>query len=367
MNRKMKSVWTIALSVLLVMLMVAGCGGAANTTDGTTASEATSEAAASAGADAAADSKDKIVIGYALKTLQEEFWQNATAELEKVAADHDVELIVQVANGDTSLQVSQIENLMTQGVDVLMISAVDATALTQVSEDARNQGIPLVHYDSDPTGVYADVYIGFDNFTQGVSIVEVLSDMNVDGNYVFLHGDKAGDTTATIVNGEKSVLQERIDSGAINIVAEQWCKDWKAEEAQAHMENALSANSNNIQAVVCMNDGIASGTINALQAQGLAGKVPVTGMDGELTAFQRIVKGTQTSTLFKPARERSIQAIETAIALAKGEKLTGYETINFGANDVIWVKSSGIVVTKDNIDEVVINAGYYTHDDIYTD
>ncbi len=116
-----------------------------------------------------------------------------------------------------------------------------------------------------------------------------------------------------------NVLQKYIDSGDIQIVYDQWSKDWNPAAALSNMENALTANNNQIDAVVAANDGTAGGAIQALTAQGLAGKIPVSGQDAELAAAQRIIEGTQTMTVYKPIKALAEKAAELAVKLAKGE------------------------------------------------
>ena len=308
----------------------------------------------------------KFKIAYALKTVQEEFWQSNRDELRKAAEAAGCEFIVQVANNDSSLQISQIENLLTQGIDLLIITAVDGGAVTSILDSVRARGIPVLNYDQVLINAYSTVFVGYKNEKIGTDIASKIAEMNIDGNYVFLYGDRAsGQNIIDISEGMKLLFADRIADGRVNIVMEQFCREWKAEEGQAHMENALSANNNNIQAVLAMNDGIASGAINALESQGLAGQVPVVGMDGELTALQRIVQGTQTSTLFKPAKLMAEIAIETAMKMLNNEPLDTDQTISFGVNDMPWVIADGIVVDKNNIDEVVIGGGYFTREQIY--
>ena len=301
-----------------------------------------------------------VTIGYSLKTVQEERWQRELDGCIAAADELGAELVYQVANGDAQTQISQIENLITQGVDVIMVTAVDSGALTSVLDEAKEDGIKILVYDQQLQNSYADVFVGYDDFSNGSMIASVLEDLNVSGNVVLLHGDKANGIE-NIVDGEKSVL-EKLD---VNIAMEQYCQNWAAENALGYAQNALADLDNDVAAFVCMNDGIASGTIQALEDAGIAGDVVVTGMDCELTALQRIAEGTQTSTLYKDSSILSRSAIETAIALANGEEIEAEQTINFGVNDMPHVVAKSTVITKDNLDAEMIDTGIYTHEEIY--
>jgi D-xylose transport system substrate-binding protein len=163
----------------------------------------------------------------------------------------------------------------------------------------------------------------------------------------------------------KDELKPLFDSGSAQMIMEQYCKEWKAEEGLAYAENVLSQYNNDVTAFICMNDGIASGAIRALEAQGLAGKILVTGMDAELTAIQRIAAGTQGSTLYKDSKILARAAVETAVKIAKGEDLGTDETFSFGINDFPFVITRSVIITKDNLDSVLIDGGVLKREDVY--
>ena len=147
---------------------------------------------------------------------------------------------------------------------------------------------------------------------------------------------------------------------------EQPVKDWMASEAQKLMEQALTANKNKIDAVLAPNDGTAGGCIQALAAQKLAGKVPITGQDAELAAAIRIVQGTQSMTIFKDTRELGKKAIEMAVALSKGKTVdTQGKTIFNNKKNIPSVLLTPYVVTKDNLDELLIKSGYLKKEQVY--
>ena len=357
----------VLLLALVMVAMVAACGGAP-------ASEVSSESTAAPAADASstgeaaepAGDSDTIKIGFSLKTLQEERWQRELENCQAVADEMGVELIVQVANNESQTQISQIENLATQGIDILMLVPVDSGGLSTVLNDLHDQGIKIMGYDQECENAWCDSYVGYSAYEIGRQIASIAVEKNVPGNYAYLLGDKAAGTAVSLMTqGFYDEMAPMIDSGDAVIVMEQNCKEWKAEEGLAYAENALSANNNEIAGFICMNDGIASGAIQALEAQGLAGQCIVTGQDAELTAVQRIAAGTQTSTLFKDTNVLSRKAIETAIATVKGEDLGTDQTMSWGVNEFPWVTVDAIVVTQDNLDSVLIDSGVFTHEDVY--
>ena len=165
--------------------------------------------------------------------------------------------------------------------------------------------------------------------------------------------------------GQMKILQPFIDKGDIKIIADQWCKDWQPEEALKHTENALTMNKNDVVAVVASNDGTAGGSIQALNAQGLTGKVFISGQDADLAALQRIVAGTQTMTVYKPVSKLAVKAAEAAVALAKKEKIETNGKVNNGKIDVPSILLEPISVDKSNLDDTVLKDGFQKREEVY--
>lgn len=144
-------------------------------------------------------------------------------------------------------------------------------------------------------------------------------------------GGSSTDNNAKLFRkGQMNILQPLIDKGDIKVVGDQWVEKWDANKAMGIMENALTANNNKIDAVVASNDATAGGAIQALDAQGLAGKVVISGQDADLAACQRIAEGTQTMTVYKPIKTLATTSAEVAVKLGKGEKIETDDTINNG-------------------------------------
>ncbi len=165
--------------------------------------------------------------------------------------------------------------------------------------------------------------------------------------------------------GQMKVLQPLIDSGKIKVVGDQWVDSWLLEKALQIMENALTANKNNIDAVVASNDATAGGAIQALSTQGLSGKVAISGQDADLAAIKRIVEGTQTMTVYKPIALLADKAAEISVALAKDEKPQSNAELNNGLKNVPSYLLEPIVVDKNNIETTIIKDGFHSKDSIY--
>jgi len=185
------------------------------------------------------------------------------------------------------------------------------------------------------------------------------------GNYVFIKGNQADANADFLRGGQQEILQAAIDAGDIVNVGESYTDNWDPAIAQTNMEQILTANNNDVDAVVASNDGTAGGVVEALRAQGLAGKVPVSGQDGDQSALNRVAKGEQTVSVWKDARELGKAAGEAAIQLCGDpdiSKVTG--TIIFKSpegNDMTSILLTPIPITKENLN-VVVDAGWITKD-----
>ena len=147
--------------------------------------------------------------------------------------------------------------------------------------------------------------------------------------------------------------------GDIKIVGQQWVKDWSATEALSIVENALTANGNKIDAIVASNDGTAGGAIQALAAQKLAGKVPVSGQDADLAAVKRVIAGTQSMTVYKPLKTIASEAAKLAIQLARNEKPAYNSSYDNGLKKVSTVLLKPTPLTKANVN-ILVDDGFYT-------
>ena len=210
-----------------------------------------------------------------------------------------------------------------------------------------------------------DLYVSFDNEEVGELQAKDITKLVPKGKYVYIGGADTDNNAHLFKKGVFNVLQPLIDNGDIKIVYDQWTKDWTPANALVNMQDALKANHNQIDAVIAANDATAGGIILALKEQGLAGKIPVAGQDAELAAVQRIVKGTQTMTVYKPIKALTMKTADLAVKMAKGEKLSATRKVNNGKIEVPSVFLSPIGVDKLNLDATIIADGYHSRQDIY--
>ncbi len=303
-----------------------------------------------------------VKIGISLPTQREERWVLDKEGFEKAAAAAGIEIALQIADNDAGRQQTQCENLIAQGINALIVAPHDGEAAKNIVEMAHAENIPVISYDRLILNADVDLYVTFDQFRIGQLMGEYMNANLEKGNVVILSGDPADNTSVPLKQGALSAIQGKIDSGAYKVVLEQECKDWQPSEALKHMENALTASNNDIQGVIAPNDGTAGGVIQALAAQGLDGKVVVTGQDSEVDAIKRIIAGTQSMTVFFDVRDLSAAAFEAAVKMARGEDPGATGSQNNGKIDVPVLEFGPAAVTKDNYQQLLVDSGYMSAD-----
>lgn len=302
----------------------------------------------------------EIKIGMAIDDLRLERWQKDRDIFVKEAESLGAKVFVQSANGSEAAQISQIENMIDRGVDVIVIIPYNGQVLANAIAEAKHEGIKVLAYDRLINNADIDFYVTFDNEKVGELQAQTLTDKVPFGNYFLMGGSPVDNNAKLFRKGQMKVLQPYIDSGKIHIVGDQWVDGWLPENALKIMENAMTANNNNIDAIVASNDATAGGAIQALAAQGLAGKILISGQDADLSAIKRIIAGTQTMTVYKPINLIATTAAKIAIELAKGQQPQNDITINNGLKDVPTITLTPIKVDRDNIDATIIKDGFHS-------
>jgi D-xylose transport system substrate-binding protein len=308
-----------------------------------------------------------VRIGLSLPTQREERWVKDKRTMEDEAKKRGVDLRVQVTDNDAAKQVAQCENLISQGVKVLILAPHDASSASVIIDKATRAGIKVISYDRLVTDSPLDyTYLSFDNVKVGELQGEFITKKMPKGTYVVLAGSPTDNNAKLFREGAMKYIGPLAQKGDVKVVMDQFVKDWQPSEAQKLCEQALTAHQNKIDAVLAPNDGTAGGCIQALNAQGLAGKVPITGQDAELSGAIRIVRGTQSMTVFKDTRELGKKAIEMAVALSEGKPIdTQGKTVFNNKKQVPSVLLTPVIVTKENLDEVLIKSGYLKKEQVY--
>lgn len=331
------------------------------------------------------DEDEKGFVGVSMPTKSSERWISDGKYMKEEFEKKGYKVDLQYAEDVVENQVSQIENMITKGVNVLVIAAIDGEALTNVLEKAHKQEIEVIAYDRlIKKSEYVDYYATFDNFQVGVlqgSYIEQKLGLK-DGKGPFnveLFGGSPDDNNAYFFfDGAMSVLQPYIDSGKLVVQSGQTKFEqgatlrWDGATAQARMDNLLSAHytKENVDAVLSPYDGISIGIIASLKGvgYGTADKpLPVvTGQDAELASVKSIIAGEQTQTVFKDTRELAKKAVDMSEAVLNGEEaeVNDTETYDNGVKVVPAYLLEPVSVDKENYQEIVIDSGYYDESEL---
>ena len=278
-------------------------------------------------------------------------------------------IIYSNANEDSTQQQSQAEAALTNGANVLVLDAVDGAAAAAIADKAKAAKVPVISYDRLIKNSNVDLYVSH----QVVKIGEMQAQYLLDhlppsapkpANFVIVGGSPTDNNALLLHQGQMNVLQPAVARGAVQIVKDDYAREWQASAALNIVENALTQANNNIQAVVASNDGTARGAVQALEGQNLAGKVLVSGQDADLASLQLIVQGKQTMTVYKPLQPLAYSAVDNALKLARGEAISAPDRVNNGRIDVPAILQTPIAVDINNIVSTIVKDGYQSLDKI---
>jgi D-xylose transport system substrate-binding protein len=282
------------------------------------------------------------------------------AKVKELGAD----IIVQNANNDDQDQLKQVKYLLGQGIDVLVIVPNDLEKAAYAVELAKRQGVKVISYDRLVKKANVDLYISFDNEKVGELMAKQIAHNIPQGNILIINGAKSDYNTKMIKQGYDRILSDKIKSGEINILAEEWAPNWMKEYAFSITDKTLQSKKH-IDGIIAGNDSLAEGAIEALSEHRLAGKVFVAGQDADLAACQRIVEGTQLMTVYKPIDKITEETARLAIKLAKGERLNIQKTIYDGKYDIPFYQLEPVAVDKTSMDSTIIKDGFHMKEEVY--
>lgn len=300
-------------------------------------------------------------IGLSFDSFVIERWTRDRDVFVSTANELGAEVNVQSAGGDVAMQISQIKYFMEINVDAIVIITADAVALADVLKEAKGKGIPVICYDRLVIDAGADLYISFDNEAVGKLMAQAICDNVPDGGKIVeIMGPETDYNVDQVMRGFDSVCDEH----NMNITLKYNCDNWKPELAydfvNEHFDQISTAD-----AIMCGNDALAGEAIHALAERGYAGSIYVTGQDGDLEACQRLVEGTQLVTVYKPVEKLARLAAEYAVKLATGESLGETEKFYDGTQDIPYIAIEPYGVTRENLDEVIIDSGFHLKEEIY--
>jgi D-xylose transport system substrate-binding protein len=330
-------------------------------------------------------STGKTKIGLSFSDFATERWKNEEVLMRGLLEEKGYEVISAEANHDVKLQNDQIDNMVSQGVKGLIVVAEDGDAIVTSVDKAADAGVKVIAYDRLIKTSKIAAYLSFDNVEvgrqQALGVMAALDVENWDAaaagpaQVVQLAGSPTDNNATLFTKGQTEILQPYVDSGKIEIVAQQGVENWDPANALKLMENILTAQNNEVDAVVASNDGTALGALQAMKAQGLAGTVPISGQDATADGSNSIVKGELTVSILKDIRNLSPLAIDVMDKLIKGETVEGMQNFSLAELTVDDTKTGEVPcvflevqqVNKDNVYDLVVVSGFQAYDDVYRD
>jgi putative multiple sugar transport system substrate-binding protein len=350
----MKKLLSLMLAVLLVTSLFAGCAA-----------------------------EESNLIGVAMPTKELQRWNQDGANIKEQLEAAGYEVVLEYAENKVDLQVSQIENMITKGVKVLVIASIDGEALKAVLADAAEEDIQVIAYDRlIKSSGDVDYYATFDNYKvgqiQGEFIVEAMDLEGGAGPFnMEVFGGSPDDNNAFVFNqGAMDTLQPYIDNGQLVInsgqvdMAEIAIQGWKPEGAQARMDNLLTAfySDKKIDVVLSPNDSLAQGIVASLKAAGYAAdEMPVlTGQDCDTTNVKMIIAGEQSMSIFKDTRTLAKNTVDMVDAIMKGETVPVNDTKSYdnGVKVVPSFLAEPVFADASNYKAILLDSGYYTEDQL---
>jgi len=328
---------------------------------------------------------DKVKVGLSFSDFATERWKNEEVLMRGLLEDKGYEVLSQEANHDVKLQNDQIDNMVAQGVKALIIIAEDGDAIVTSVDKAADAGVIVIAYDRLIKTSKIAAYLSFNNVEVGrQQALGVMSALDMDNwdvaangpaRIVKLGGSPTDNNAILFRQGQDEIVDPYVEAGKAEIVADQWVDNWDAANALKLMENILTTIGNDVDGVVASNDGTALGALTAMNAQGLAGVVPISGQDATADGCNSIVKGELTVSILKDIRDLGPLAVDLADQLITGEgdlKLTSYTLSELTLDDTLQGNVDCLFlevfqVNKDNVYDLVVKSGFQSYDDVYRD
>ena len=386
----MKKTLALILAACMSLSLVA-CGGGAGSNPGTSGSQPSGGSQSSGSQSTPGGDASSKTVGIAMPTQSLERWNRDGAYLDEQFKAAGYNTIVTYSDNKNEQQVNDIQNMLSQGVDLLIIAAIDGNGLNTVMNDAGAAGIPVIAYDRLIMNDNVSYYVSFDNYTvgklQGTYVKDTLDLDNAAGpfNIEFTGGDPADNNAPLFFNGAMDTLKPYIDSGKLNVVSGQTefsvvgTEQWKTEAALNRAQNVLASyysDGTKLDAWLCSNDSTALGVTQAVTSDYAGGNsVIITGQDGDVANLRNIKDGVQSMTVYKAVANEAVVTLDLAKAILDGKTADAslisasgwgfdcaFDTESYETTPGNKCPSFLLVpdvVTADNMEEKLVTPGYY--------
>lgn len=309
--------------------------------------------------------KQNVKIGVSFGVGSATRWQHEKEYMEQQAKKLGVDIEIRLNQTDKpKTQNQDCFEMIDSGIDVLILTPRDVNKVKEILDYAKEKNVPVINYARVVLGEKVDLFVGYDSSRIGQRLGQYLSEIVYVGDYIILQGDP-GDNNATLLyQGAMRYISPIKDN--INILLDAPVKNWSPDEAKKMVIDAISSNNNNVDAILAPNDKIAGACADALKELGISKHVVITGMDAEIDAAKRIVAGTQDVTIYMDLKELACTAVNEAVHMAKNETINvNSEFDNQSGSTIKANLITGQLVTKENLDKILIDNGYFTKEQVY--
>ena len=309
--------------------------------------------------------KQHVKVGFLLHALDKERWENDRDFLIQKVQELGGDVVVKIADNDAEKQLEQANELLSNGVDVLVVVPVDQFAAAEIVNAAHAKDVKVISYDRLIKNCDLDFYVSTDNVDIGTLQARYLTTIKPEGNYALIGGARRDNNSKFLYLGQMNVLEPLVEKGDIKVVYNVFTEDWKEEEGYEQTKKMLGQGIK-VDAIIAGNDAIAYGVLKELNEAGLENKVLLAGMDADLRNLQQIVAGHQTCTVYKPFDKMAATTAEVAVKMAKGEEVERtFQTISNGKVLVPVVYHDAMVVNRENLKLTVISEGYQKEEEVF--
>lgn len=309
------------------------------------------------------DAAKGMKIGFILSTMQEERYQRDKKVFDETIKSLGGQMVFASCNNNEQTQAAEVDNLLSQGVKVLVIQPVNGDTATAFVKQAKQDGVAIVDYDRLIKNAPIDAYITEDSIKVGELQAEAaVKHTKGKGNFVVLMGQAGHSVAEARTKGIMNVLAKHPE---IKVVVKQYHNGWSPNLAMQTTENALTQYKNNIQAVLANNSGMAHGALQAIEEQHLTGKVFVAGADADLASIRDVVAGKQQFEVFISINDMARRAAEVAMAIAKKEEFKHDSLVENGAGKVKTINTPVYAVDKTQVEARIVKTGFHSREQIF--
>lgn len=308
---------------------------------------------------------DDVKIGVSFGVGEAARWDLEKKYMEEQAKELGAAIEIRINRTDEpKTQTEDCLEMIDDGIDVLILTPRDVTKVDDILDYAKKKNVPVISYARVVLGLEVDLFVGYDSNRIGQKLGQYLTDTVYSGDYILLRGDE-GDGNATLLHEGAMRYISQIEDD-INIITDQAVPKWSPEEAKKIVLEAVAANNNRVDAILAPNDKIAGACADALAELGVTNHVVITGMDAEIDALNRIVSETQDVTIYMDLQVLATTAISEAYNIATGAEVdVNAEFDNESKNAIDANLITGQLVTKENLDKLIIQPGIFTKEEIY--